>query len=257
MSETRSTLALTRKIERELEARAGIDAVVEIRGQEITLTGLVDTDEARLAAADVVADLAPSLRLTNDLEVITVVPGEPSDLYGGAPAAPPSAAPPRTPGPAEEPPESLEEIVEREEEIEPDFTDQPLDTSGLAMAGVEPDEEDESTFFPPTDPVVTSDERGKVEVLGGFSATSGDDVSVDRSASDGGYGDEAIADAVRRELREDAATTDLRVEVEVEGGVVYLRGTVPTVDDAENVEEVAGRVPGVQEVVEELSVPGV
>src|SRR5262245_14279616 len=150
MSETRSTLALTRKIERELEARAGVDAVVEIRGQEITLTGLVDTDEARLAAADVVADLAPSLRLTNDLEVITVVPGEPSDLYGGAPAAPPSAAPPRTPSPAEEPPESLEEIVEREEEIEPDFTDQPLDTSGLSMAGVEPDEEDGSTFFPPT-----------------------------------------------------------------------------------------------------------
>jgi osmotically-inducible protein OsmY len=256
MSETRSA-ALARRIERALASRAGVDAVVEIKGQEVTLSGLVDTDEARLAAADVVADLAPSLRLTNDLEVITVVPRGPSDLYGGAPAAPSSAAPPRTPSPAEEPPESLEEIVEREEEIEPDFTDQPVDTSGLAMAGVDPDEEDDAAYFPPTDPVVTTDERGEVEVLGGFSATSGDDVSVERSASDGGYGDEAIADAVRRELREDAATTDLRVEVEVQEGVVYLRGTVPTVDDVENAEEVAGRVPGVQEVVEDLSVPGV
>jgi osmotically-inducible protein OsmY len=256
MSETRSGAALARRIERELAARAGVDAVAEIRGQEITLTGLVDTDEARLAAADVVADLAPSLRLTNDLEVMAVAPREPTDLYGGAPAAPASAAPPRPPDSAEEPPESLEEIADREGEIEPDFTDQPLDTSGLAMAGVDPDEEDESTFFPPTDPVVTTGERGEVEVLGGFSATSGDDVSVDRSASDGGYGDEAIADAVRRELREDAATTDLRVEVQVQEGVVYLRGAVPTVDDAENAEEVAGRVPGVQEVVEELRVPG-
>lgn len=66
--------------------------------------------------------------------------------------------------------------------------------------------------------------------------------------------DEAIARAVRRELHEDAATTELRIAVEVEGGVVRLRGKVPEVGDAENAEEVAGRVPGVGEVIEELVV---
>ena len=59
---------------------------------------------------------------------------------------------------------------------------------------------------------------------------------------------------MRRELLEDAATTDLRVEVEVRDGVVRLRGTVQDVVDAENAEEVAARVPGVDEVLEELRV---
>jgi hypothetical protein len=41
---------------------------------------------------------------------------------------------------------------------------------------------------------------------------------------DGRPGDEAIADAVRRELREDATTTSLEAEVLVHAGGVHLRG---------------------------------
>lgn len=52
------------------------------------------------------------------------------------------------------------------------------------------------------------------------------------------------------ELREDAATTDLRVDVLVWDGVVRLRGTVPTLEDADNAEAVAARVPGVREELE-------
>ncbi len=66
--------------------------------------------------------------------------------------------------------------------------------------------------------------------------------------------DEALADAIRRELREDALTTDLGVEVEVEQGVAHLRGVVGDIIDAENAEEVASRVPGVGEVVDELEI---
>jgi osmotically-inducible protein OsmY len=247
MSQTESGAAqrtLQRRIERELEERAGINAIVEVREGEVSLSGMVDTEEARQAAADIVAELAPGLRLNDGLDVQTTLPTEVSDFYtGDAPGA--------------DTPASLEELAQREVEIDPDFTDQPLDTSGIdsdvAGNSVEEDEEGD-VFFAPTDPVLTTDERGEAQVLGGFSPTSDSDVSVERSALDGTYGDEAIADAVRRELREDAATTDLRVEVEVRNGVVRLRGTVQDVVDAENAEEVASRVPGVDEVVEELRV---
>ena len=37
-------------------------------------------------------------------------------------------------------------------------------------------------------------------------------------------------------------------------GIVRLRGIVPTLDDAESAEEVAGRVPTVIEILEELEV---
>ena len=244
MNETESGAPLGARIERELEARAGVNAIVEVRGEEIVLSGLVDTPEASQAAADIVAELAPSMRLTNDLEVEGTSPVEVSDFYVGE-------------GTTADTPESLEEIAEREGEIDPDFTDQRLSTSGLATAGVDPSEEEDNVYFPPTDPVITTDVRGEAQVLGGFSATSQDDVSVEPSASDDRLGDEAIADAVRRELREDAATTDLRIEVEVIEGVVYLRGAVEDVIDGENAEEVASRVPGVTDVVEELRVANV
>jgi hypothetical protein len=114
-----------------------------------------------------------------------------------------------------------------------------------------------SAYFAPTDPVVTTDARGRLQVLGGFGATSMDSVEVEPSAEDSQPGDEALADAIRRELREDALTTDLRILVAVRRGVAYLRGTVPGLDDAEDAEDVAARVPGVREVVERLAVAGI
>jgi osmotically-inducible protein OsmY len=96
--------------------------------------------------------------------------------------------------------------------------------------------------------------HGQTQILGGFATSSTNEVDVPRS-SDGQLGDEAIAEAVRQELREDAATTDLQVEVEVNAGVVVLRGTVSDLDDVDNAEAVAARVPGVIEVQEFLTVP--
>jgi osmotically-inducible protein OsmY len=80
-------------------------------------------------------------------------------------------------------------------------------------------------------------------------------VEVEASAEDTLPGDEALAEAVRRELKEDAATTSLAVDVFVRRGVVHLRGWVPDMDDVDNAEAVAERVPGVREVVDELEVP--
>jgi osmotically-inducible protein OsmY len=53
-------------------------------------------------------------------------------------------------------------------------------------------------------------------------------------------------------LREDALTTDLDIVVSVRNRVVFLTGEVPSLDDAENAEDVAGRVAGVREVREDL-----
>ena len=116
--------------------------------------------------------------------------------------------------------------------------------------------EDEQESFPPTDPVITIDAHGRPEVLGGFAETSMTSLEVEPSAEDNLPGDEALADAIRRELREDAATTDLQIHVVVRRGVVHLRGRVPTLQDAENAEEVAARLPEVREVAEELEVAG-
>ena len=146
-------------------------------------------------------------------------------------------------------------------DIAPDFTDQQVTTDATIVAGGRAGErvsdvedaadEGEIVFVPPTDPVVTVNRHGQPEVLGGFQETSMDETGTPRSTSDGQFGDEAIADAVRRELREDAATTDLDLIAYVRRGVVHLRGKVATVQDAESAEEVASRVEGVREVVDE------
>jgi osmotically-inducible protein OsmY len=102
-----------------------------------------------------------------------------------------------------------------------------------------------------------TDDQGGPEILGGFEASSTSDVDeVDRSTLDGKPGDEAIADAVRRELREDAETTGLSLTVHVVNGVVRLRGRVADLTDAEDAEEVASRVPGVREVIDETKLIG-
>ena len=146
--------------------------------------------------------------------------------------------------------------MERRTEIEPDFVSRSNDDSTLDAGGVDLDEEQDTAYSPPIDPVITTDQHGNARVLGGFSSSSMESIEVERS-SDGTLGDEAIAEAILRELREDATTTALRVDVQVREGVVRLRGSVADVIDSQNAEEVAARVPGVVEVVDELKLTSV
>jgi hypothetical protein len=144
-------------------------------------------------------------------------------------------------------------------DVEPGLADQAFLTDPMAAVGstddsADPAAEGNEVYVPPTDPVITSDRHGDAEVLGGFSPSASEEVVPLRSASDGQFGDEAIVDAVRSALRHDAATTDLEIEVIVVRGVVRLRGIVPGLEDVDNAEEVAGRVQGVVEVIEELRV---
>lgn len=99
-----------------------------------------------------------------------------------------------------------------------------------ALASVEEAE----PYFPPTDPVMGEQPVGAAEARG--------------------TGDEALAERVRRELSEDATTTDLEIEVDVRESVATLRGRVPELADTDNALAVAGRVPGIEDVVDELEV---
>jgi hypothetical protein len=146
--------------------------------------------------------------------------------------------------------------VELSDAIEPgDFTDQPIlenpyGASGPGYTAADEDvSEGEEAYVPPTDPTRSREN----EVIGGYSTTAMDDVEVERS-SDGSFGESAIEDAVRRELREDAATTSLDIEVTVRRGIARLRGVVPDVLDVENALEVTSRVPGVIDTLDELEV---
>jgi osmotically-inducible protein OsmY len=228
---------LAEHIERRL-ARAGLPAAVEEVDGKLVLTGMVMTEEERRAVLDIAAAEAPLMEIEDNIEVGGVLAEE----IGGL----------RVSGLGTEAGETSEPETSDETFMPGDFEDQRLLKDPLAASGPSESEGDlvaegEVSYVPPTDPVMTSAN----EVLGGFAITSMDQVGAARS-SDETIGDEAIADAVRRELAEDAATAGLDIEVTVEQGVVRLRGRVTDIEDAENAEEVASRVPGVVSVEEEL-----
>jgi osmotically-inducible protein OsmY len=134
-------------------------------------------------------------------------------------------------------------------EIEPDFTGDTGTTDSQFAA------EEAVPYFPPTDPVIrTTNDGDGLDVVGGFAESAMDE--PDEATEVYPNTDDDLAEAVRRELREDAATADLvdQIRVVARDGIVVLRGDVETIDDVENVEAVAGRVVGVVEVREELDV---
>lgn len=233
-------------IQQQLAEQANIHVLVAQDHDVIVLSGRVDSEEARRLAEEIAASIAPERQIENDLDIESFLPigseGNKtliSDEMG------------------DEIPEGIAEFQEEGLELEPGVNNQPLETNELNVIDddiVDEDEpgEPEPAYFAPTDPVITANAQGNIDVLGGFAASSDEDITVKRSAEDDRPGDEALADAILRELREDALTTDLEVDVEVVDGVAHLRGTVPDLTDAENAEEVASRVPGLHDVIDEL-----
>jgi osmotically-inducible protein OsmY len=212
---------------------------VEESADTATLLGTVASVEERERAELVARALAPCKPVENRLEV------DPSlqtlDLEWSLQMA--DAAIPET---------NTLSPAERQHAGEYDYGPDPVRIrQDIPREDFGPDEI-ELPYFPPTDPVITVS-SGEVEILGGFSSTSLDDLQVAVSA-DGQVGDEALAEAVQLELREDASTTDLPVVVHVRDGIVYLHGRVPDLVDCDNAVDVASHVPGVDEIVDLLDV---
>lgn len=250
MARDTTSTSLAERLEREL-ADAGIALAIDHSGDTFTLAGPVGSEEEREAALDIAFEILGNRFVIEEEIEVRGMPLETQnadlstlDVAGFRGADP--------------------DLEEDESVIPGDFTDQdtlraPQDAQGAALSDEDirlgEDRADlvsdgDQVYVPPTDPVGSD-----TEILGGFSRSSLDDLAVERS-SDGTIGDEAIRDAVLRELREDAATTGLAVTVEVTNGVVRLGGTVDDLDDVESAEEVAARVPGVAEVVEDFEVTG-
>jgi osmotically-inducible protein OsmY len=235
--------AVTERIEHELVRLADVYAAVEEQGDAVVLSGIIESEEQRLAAFDIVQTIAPQKRIIDDLEIEGSLPERienghiVSATIGDAPVADTGT---------EEPFDAIEPG---------DFTDQPIleNSFGASGPGYTAADEDisegEDVYVPPIDPTRSRDN----EVLGGFSTSAMDEVDVERS-SDGTLGNIAIEEAVLRELREDSATNGLEIEVTVRRGIARLRGVVNDVIDVENATEVASRVPGVIDVLDELEV---
>ncbi len=233
--------ALSNRIERAMSEVAGLAIAVEEDNGRLVLTGIVSTESEHQVALDVARDLAQGRDVDDGIEVEGAMPAR----IGRANVSETEVGMFEGATPDLESDEAISAV---------DFTDQKTVVDSHAASG--PSEmyddvvsEGGAVYIPPTDPVGTN-----TEVIGGFQSDSMESVEVERSALDGRYGDEALAEAIRRELREDAATTALDIQVDVEERVALLRGRVPMLDDAENAEEVASRVPGLVEVREQLEV---
>ena len=137
-------------------------------------------------------------------------------------------------------------LVEGEE---PDFMGNPGTVDVIESV------EEAEPYFPATDPPMTTHPLNNAGVLGGFASDSYDETEDDEDSPlrvQGG--DDEIAARVRRALRSDAYTGELNIHAEVEDGVAYLTGKVRSLEDIEQAEQVAGDVPGVEEVEEELEI---
>jgi len=110
--------SLTTRIEQEVAAQAGAYVAVEEANGVITLSGLVDSVEERQAVADITARLAPDKRIDNNLEVETILPTSVDDFNAGEPTA-------------SNLPDSVAEIAEAGQNIDPDFADESLETTGI------------------------------------------------------------------------------------------------------------------------------
>ncbi len=228
-----------RNLEHELAQQAGVYAAVEETATEVVLSGMISSEEQRQAAIDIVSSLAPLKRIVDNLEVVDIMP----EAFGDALISTGSAG-------------ETSAATESEGIEAGDFSDQVIhhDTMGAAGPSGFTDDEDisegDDVYVPPTDPVLTPEG----EILGGFEFSADESADVETSTTGDRLSDGSIAAAIRRELREDAATTYLEIHVSVEHGIAELRGTVTSLDDAENAEAVALRVPGVVEVKENLEV---
>lgn len=242
--------SLSARIARQVAEQVGVEVLVEEHDGVITLTGWAEREELRRAAQEIAARLAPGRRIENEITTPALLPPDVQEFLMGHSSGELAV--------------SLAAIEAEQgaadlELYDPDlFSPVPSEDLPLLTEPEPPTDlplaESDDVYFPPTDPVVGLDIHGRVEVVGGFSPTAMEAVEVEPSSEDPLPGDEALADAIRRELRADALTTALNLEVRVRQGVVYLRGKVPGPEDADYAAEVASRVPGVAEVVDQTVV---
>jgi hypothetical protein len=140
--------------------------------------------------------------------------------------------------------QDIDDIPDAEIEVEPPNDPGAIDPA-QAVENAEP-------YFPPTDPVVRQGADGETRIAGGF-GTGEVPTNPAHAVTRDVPSDEALEDMIHRQLRLDASTAHLHLHVGVLQGIVRLQGAVDDESDAENALAVAGDVPGVVEVIDELT----
>jgi osmotically-inducible protein OsmY len=228
--------ALTRALE-----VAGIYVAVELRDGTIALSGEISTRQERDAALDIAGAVAGARGLTVDdgLELIPTFPDSAFGDFGNADHGAFGYL-----------------VADRDHDLrlDPGLEDEPDFAGDVGTRDAAEATAEAIPYFPSTDPVIwtTTDGLGHSAVVGSGAISL--DPDQRETAWEWRRTDADVEQDVRRELREDALTTDLQIDVEAHRGVVYIRGTVPMLEDAENAESVASRVDGVKEVREELAI---
>jgi len=126
-----------------------------------------------------------------------------------------------------------------------------------------PDEAAEQglTWVPPIDPPVVPDleDPQGAKVAAGFGTTSDDQPYDDNNRSDLLSAEDDMTARIREALIADAATSAYaeNLVIGTRDGTIVVRGLVDDIDDTDNIVDVISRVPGVDEVIEELEVRGV
>lgn len=122
---------------------------------------------------------------------------------------------------------------------------------GMTSDAMVASDEAEPYIAPSDPPVLAGGPEGAV-IANGFAPSDEGAEALTRTDSEATrLADEEITEAVQYLLRLDAATSALHLTVTTASGTVYLRGTVPTLQDSDLATEVAGRVPDVIDVVDE------
>jgi hypothetical protein len=110
-------------------------------------------------------------------------------------------------------------------------------------------------YTPPDDPpVIPSDDLEGVEVGIGFAPslleTNPDELDLPEAVDNQDWD---LVEDVERALRMSSYTSHLDdIHIEVEDGVVTVRGTVPTMDDLGRAEQMISDLPGVRDVISEV-----
>jgi hypothetical protein len=116
-------------------------------------------------------------------------------------------------------------------------------------------------WVPPTDPPVVpdADDQQGAQVAAGFGATSLDEPYDTSHQAELMSEESDVAARVRDALRADAATSRYAEDLLIgtRGSTVVIRGQVDDLDDSDTVVEVASRVTGIDDVVDELEVRGI
>ncbi|MEZ4522665.1 MAG: BON domain-containing protein [Thermomicrobiales bacterium] len=177
------------------------------------MKGVVTSEEEREAALDLASWVQGVDEITDDMELREFDIDSPNALF-----------------------QSISSIEEEE-----GVTDDPMIAASEGLA-----------YFPPTDPPVRmSDDSDDLEVASGFMSTALDDDEAEEDDVEMEVvGSEELVERVRRNLQQDARTSQLNLYVSALYGTVVLSGYVQDNLDSEMAIAVTSETPGVDEIID-------